>query len=89
MSPLASYAAEHPERFNFRLFVDQDAKPLPYLPAATATPALGRINKLAVEKVVNSGRTGISWWKRPFTSSKSSEDIPQRRILFLVCGPEP
>ncbi|KAL1706681.1 hypothetical protein EV121DRAFT_278617 [Schizophyllum commune] len=89
LSPLASYAAEHPERFNFRLFVDQDAKALPYLPPSSATPALGRIDKLAVEKAVNPNQTGVTWWKQPFTSSKSSAEKPQRRVLFLVCGPEP
>ena len=89
LSPLASYAAEHPARLNFRLFVDQDAKALPYLPPTSATPELGRINRLAVEKAVNPNQTGVAWWKQPFTSSKSSAEKPQRRVLFLVCGPEP
>ncbi|KAL1742424.1 hypothetical protein HDZ31DRAFT_84143 [Schizophyllum fasciatum] len=86
LGPLASYASEHPERFNFRLFVDKDAKPLPYPSPQAMVPELGRINRIAVEKVINANQ--VSWWKKPFVSSASPE-TPQRRILFLVCGPEP
>ncbi|TRM68315.1 hypothetical protein BD626DRAFT_545452 [Schizophyllum amplum] len=90
LSPLLAYAAERPERLKVQFFVDQDAKALPSLPPS-ATPAVGRINRAALEKVLYPNGTGSSWWRRLFSTSTTSQEQQnsQRRVLFLVCGPEP
>lgn len=82
-----SYAAENPERFRLHLFVDsQDSTP--------SDPQLevGRISKQAIEKALGLNHLNESWWRTLFRSSHpAKEDGVQqdRKVLFLVCGPDP
>ncbi|KAF9028471.1 ferredoxin reductase-like protein [Hymenopellis radicata] len=67
---------DHRDNFRVRLFVD--SIPLDENAPVDAKLQVGRIDRRAVEDSIGYGR---SWWfKSP---------LPQRRILFLVCGPEP
>ncbi|KAJ6599333.1 ferredoxin reductase-like C-terminal NADP-linked domain-containing protein [Mycena vulgaris] len=82
LRPLRAYAVEHPEKFGLHLFVDQrdggvsaDIPPL----------QVGRISKPEIQRCLG---LSIPWWQTLFKSSATSNG-PPRKIIFLVCGPEP
>ncbi|KAG5724995.1 NADH-cytochrome b5 reductase 2 [Termitomyces sp. T112] len=84
MDKLSAFADENPERFRLGLFVDSREGP-PH-PSHLPTPSLGRIGKFAIEQCLGlNGRT--SWWQRLFGESEKPK--PLRKVLFLVCGPDP
>lgn len=87
LGPLQSFAQLYPELFSLRLHVDSmDQKAsrsdLPRL-------ALGRIGRQALENAVGhrSAKANL-WWNRLWLSSRR-QGTGSRKILFLVCGPEP
>ncbi|KAG9219245.1 hypothetical protein CCMSSC00406_0001655 [Pleurotus cornucopiae] len=83
MRQLMDYAEQHSDRFRLGLFVDSDDGSA----ASRNTFREGRINLEAVRKYTEPD-SPQNWWNRAFSSSKPTTS-PQRRILFLVCGPEP
>ncbi|KAF9534912.1 ferredoxin reductase-like protein [Crepidotus variabilis] len=85
--PMALYAQKHPEKFRLDLFVDEDdgSKPSASLPPLN----IGRISDSALEKCLGSEKTKSSRWPRLFSKQPTKEDVSTKRILFLVCGPEP
>ncbi|KAF4574729.1 hypothetical protein EYR36_006079 [Pleurotus pulmonarius] len=85
MHQLMDYAEKHCDRFRLGLFVDSDDGTSAV--SSRNTFSKGRINLEAVRKYIESD-TPQTWWNRAFGSSKPAV-LPQRRILFLVCGPEP
>ncbi len=90
LQPLVSKARDAPDRLRISLFVDtlngsgvnaiQDSQDLQE----------GFIDKAAIHRALGPGNNGTSWWQRLFgrASSKPAQ-LPGRKILFLVCGPEP
>jgi hypothetical protein len=55
---------------------------------------VGRINKDVIERAVED-RLGLGWWERTFSSlisnslqARKNEKKSEKKILFLVCGPE-
>ena len=84
LDPLISESKAHPERLSLSLFVDS-AEGLEH-PSVTAKDLqVGRITESAIKRAVSS-QSGRSWWGSLFGKSGSQEE---RKILFLVCGPEP
>ncbi|CAA7260215.1 unnamed protein product [Cyclocybe aegerita] len=84
LNPLSQFAAKHPDRFRFHVFVDeQDGSK-----ASAIVPPLntGRISEASLKKCLSTGEESSSWWTRLFSKP---QEAPPRRILFLVCGPEP
>ncbi|EIW76167.1 ferredoxin reductase-like protein [Coniophora puteana RWD-64-598 SS2] len=101
LSRLINLSDAHPQRFNFRLFVDSIPKITPdrssgYLFEDTNSDAslgsrsnydldVGRINKKAIERALD--REG-SWISR-LLGRPSSQVTEGRKVMVLVCGPEP
>ncbi|KAJ8698003.1 hypothetical protein PTI98_004767 [Pleurotus ostreatus] len=88
MRQLTDYAEQHSDRFRLGLFVDSDDGSAAITSRNTFSE--GRINLESVRKYTEP-ESPQNWWKRafgPFSSPKPAIS-PQRRILFLVCGPEP
>ena len=86
MEPLVTYAREHPETLNIRLFVDSNegSPPLPNCPPLQ----VGRISQGSIERYIGFKDDSRPWWQK-FLSKSEKVIPPDRRILFLVCGPEP
>ncbi|KAJ7283910.1 hypothetical protein C8J57DRAFT_748854 [Mycena rebaudengoi] len=80
LGPLKEYAAGNPEKFRLHLFVDSRDGDVP----ADIPPAqVGRIGKPAIQQCLG---LNYSWWRILFSRVP---ERPSRKILFLVCGPEP
>ena len=87
LDPLLSFAQRHPESFSLRLYVDAIGQKASQLDLPKVT--LGRIGREALEHAVSHRSTHANvWWKRLLRCSRRP-DIAGRKILFLVCGPEP
>jgi cytochrome-b5 reductase len=84
---LTTYAKEQPERFKLQVFVDNDDGSK----TAAGTPALniGKINENDLRKYVMDVDLPVSWWNRFFGKTQREEDVSKKRMMFLVCGPEP
>lgn len=84
-----SFAKTDPTRLRFSLYVDSlDGDN----PSAIARRGLheGRVGRRALEAATRLDMDG-SWWQRLFKASGVTQrgTTSDRRILFLVCGPEP
>ena len=87
LQSLAFFAEEQPHRFKMHLFVDS-------LDGSTNTHLLkqrlqvGRISKSALTRSLELDAP-VSWWHKlsqPAGAPNSAQ--PDRKILFLVCGPD-
>jgi cytochrome-b5 reductase len=78
-------AQEQPDRFRLRLFVDS----LDETPAPSEGLHIGRIDKSAVEQALDVQKP--SMWNKTFKPAETTkEDYTRgRKVLFLVCGPDP
>ncbi|EKM59147.1 uncharacterized protein PHACADRAFT_113420 [Phanerochaete carnosa HHB-10118-sp] len=86
LQPLLSYSSAHPDRLRVRLFVDeQDGSDSESV--SIQDVRIGRIDKPAIHQVLYPTQEA-SWWQRLFHRSKSPLGA-DKKILFLVCGPEP
>ncbi|KAK7061477.1 NADH-cytochrome B5 reductase [Favolaschia claudopus] len=84
---LREYAAAYPDRMALHLFVDS-LEPPPALATDLPPLQLGRIGKPAIQRTL--GIKTPSWWRSfSFFENSANTVKPSRRILFLVCGPEP
>ncbi|KAF8528986.1 ferredoxin reductase-like C-terminal NADP-linked domain-containing protein [Hysterangium stoloniferum] len=87
MDPLQAVAQKHPGSFALQVYVDTpDPKTgrrgLPRL-------ATGRIGRKAVEEaLLRRSANSEPWWRRYWRSSRTA-GTEGRKVLFLVCGPEP
>ncbi|KAL0573723.1 hypothetical protein V5O48_008242 [Marasmius crinis-equi] len=85
LDPLVSYGEENPSKFQVHLFVDSSAQ-------SSNTVALaahvGRIGRPEIVKSLQTDTSKSSWWNTLFGRNEKV-DLGQRKILFLVCGPEP
>jgi len=87
LDPLQSFAQAHPELFVLRLFVDTadpktSRQDLPRL----VTSRIGR--KALDQALPHLAPKADPWWARLWRSA-APPDLAEKKILFLVCGPEP
>ena len=87
LDPILSHAASHPERLRVQLFVTElDGSNSPT--DAARELQVGRIGKTAIYRALDAGREP-SWWQRLLRLSQASApQVADKKILFLVCGPE-
>lgn len=65
-----------------------DAPEGPAHPAVSPSSlTVGRIGKEAIQRATGSGSR--SWWRGLFGASVKPESQEEKRIMFLVCGPDP
>lgn len=85
LDKLEAAAHQHPDRFRMQLFVDA----LDDTPALTDGLQIGRIDKSAVEQALDVQKP--SGWGSVFGRGEPSKaDYARgRKVLFLVCGPDP
>ncbi|KAJ3550186.1 hypothetical protein NMY22_g605 [Coprinellus aureogranulatus] len=82
LKPLTDYAEQHPDRMKVELFVDTAD--------GFASPSLHvkRIDRPSIESSLGLVRETPSWLHRLLWKPKEPE-LPPKRRMFLVCGPEP
>lgn len=80
---LRAYAERHPDQLRLNFFVDQ-LDDVPATQSWGVAVAVQRIGKQAVTRAV--GGAEPSWWSRFI---RRGVERRQKRVLFLVCGPEP
>ncbi|RPD67277.1 ferredoxin reductase-like C-terminal NADP-linked domain-containing protein [Lentinus tigrinus ALCF2SS1-7] len=89
LKPIMEYSQAHPDKLRLSLFVDaSDGPSHPAVPSSSIT--VGRIGKVAIERAT--GLEKNSWWQRVFGASidtRSQDGGRGKRIMFLVCGPDP
>ena len=89
LKPLLEYSQAHPDKLRLSLYVDAvDGSTHPAVPSSSLS--VGRIGKVAIERAT--GSENNSWWQRVFGSSKvtrSQDGGRGKKIMFLVCGPDP
>ncbi|KAG7097218.1 hypothetical protein E1B28_004589 [Marasmius oreades] len=81
LDSLISYAKEHPSNFRVRLFVDTPAADIP-------EAQTGRIGRVDIERSLRKDVSSSTWLGR-LLGQTEIPDLRQRKVLFLVCGPEP
>ncbi|KAJ7499186.1 hypothetical protein FB451DRAFT_1347509 [Mycena latifolia] len=83
LGPLRTYAAENPEKFGLYLFVDRRDDSVP---ADVPPLQVGRISKPEIQRCLG---LNTPRWRSLFAQPSEASKNPPRKILFLVCGPEP
>ncbi|KAI0959542.1 hypothetical protein AcW1_004337 [Taiwanofungus camphoratus] len=88
IDPLLRAAQANPERFSMSLFVDSLDGP-PHPSVGPSHIQAGRINKTAIERIVGLG--AATWWHSllHISHKERSRQESTKKILFLVCGPDP
>ncbi|KAM5540413.1 hypothetical protein V8D89_005871 [Ganoderma adspersum] len=90
LEPLISYSQAHPDRLGLSLFVDASEGPA-HPAVSSSLLTVSRIGKEAIERATVLGDR--SWWRGLFGASPKLASQEggdgQKRILFLVCGPDP
>ncbi|KAI0719654.1 ferredoxin reductase-like protein [Cerioporus squamosus] len=87
LKPLIDYSQAHPDQLRLSLFVDApDGPSHPAVPSSSLT--VGRIGKAAIERAMGFEK---NWWQRVLGSATEtrSQDGGRRKVMFLVCGPDP
>lgn len=85
LDTLSTFASQHPEKFRLHLFVDHmDGSPSHKIEQVLQA---GRIGKPAIEQSLGLHNQG-SWWNKLFSKPGVATQSP-KKILFLVCGPDP
>ena len=91
LQPLIDLAVAHPERLRVRLFVDATSRePAPQGVVRHLT--VGRIDKSSIAHTLgisDGAWTWRSWASSLWAKGGGDEDIREKNILVLVCGPEP
>ncbi|KAH9482406.1 NADH-cytochrome b5 reductase 2 [Psilocybe cubensis] len=87
LDPMITFSIDNPDKLKFHVFVDEQDGSEP----STSIPAIytGRISENTLKRHVFPEEPKISWWMSLFTNPPPTPDPRSRRILFLVCGPEP
>ncbi len=83
---MIAFAREHPEKFKFHAFVDEDdgSKAFASIPKAT----IGRLSEDSLKKCISSEKQAGSWWENLFRKAPPLKNKDKKKIMFLVCGPE-
>ncbi|EPQ59389.1 ferredoxin reductase-like protein [Gloeophyllum trabeum ATCC 11539] len=85
LQTLHNYTQSQPKSFSLRLFVD--SRPSGVHSTKNQIPlSEGRIGKSEIQQALS--RTSSQSWGKIFGSSTSESDASQRKVLFLVCGPD-
>ncbi|KAK2466478.1 hypothetical protein APHAL10511_002120 [Amanita phalloides] len=86
LDPLTQFASERPDIFKMHFFVDSMSTGSTHAVAYPSSLEVGRIGRAAIERGLGPSSDNRSWWSSLW---KKREETLQKRILFLVCGPEP
>ncbi|KAG2158902.1 ferredoxin reductase-like C-terminal NADP-linked domain-containing protein [Suillus bovinus] len=83
LDPLLEFAQRNPEKFKLKLFVDSfgETKGQSFTDLEVHK---GRIDKNSIHGALRSA-SRVPWWRGLFPQDS---DVSDRKILFLVCGPE-
>lgn len=87
LQPLLSFSAANPGRLSVRLFIDElDGSSSES--ASTQDLQVGRIGKAAVHRALDHSPEPL-WWQSLLRLGRSkSTPAADRKVLFLVCGPD-
>ncbi|KAF9008747.1 ferredoxin reductase-like protein [Cyathus striatus] len=85
--PITNLANENPGKFQFYPFVDTQDGTVP--PISLSNIRVGRIGEAAIRQCLGLAPTVVPWWKKFFIAKTSPADVSQRKVLILVCGPDP
>ena len=88
LEPLLSAAKSDGDHFKLMLHVDSLDGPT-HLSVTSEHLQVGRINRRAVERALGNSQEIASWWSFLGFRSKKESTEDRRKILFLVCGPDP
>jgi len=80
---MITFARDHPEKFKFHAFVDEDDGS-----ASIPKVAIGRLSENSLKKCISDEKQASSWWPNLFRKSPPPKDEGNRKVMFLVCGPE-
>ncbi|PPQ99900.1 hypothetical protein CVT24_009581 [Panaeolus cyanescens] len=86
LQPLIDFSSQNPQRLKFELFVDADDGAHP--PLAVPKLHIGRIAEKNIKECVVAEQERPSWWQW-FSKKRDLDAVQRRKVLFLVCGPEP
>ncbi|KZT74286.1 ferredoxin reductase-like protein [Daedalea quercina L-15889] len=86
LGPLLSASKAHPDRLRLSLFVDSTEGPA-HPSVGASDVQVGRITTGTIERALSSD-SGRSWWRSLLGVGSHSEPLEDKKILFLVCGPE-
>ncbi|KIJ19971.1 cytochrome-b5 reductase [Paxillus involutus ATCC 200175] len=82
---LTTLSQQSPDKFELRLFVDSTGD-------SSVTQSLsiesGRIGKSAIQDALRLTHS-TPWWRRIFQPSTATSVAPKRKVLVMICGPEP
>ncbi|KAG1874674.1 hypothetical protein DFJ58DRAFT_321097 [Suillus subalutaceus] len=83
LNPLLKFAQHNPEKFRLKFFVDSFGETKGQ-GSTDLEVHKGRIGKDSICSALHS-TSRVSWWRGLFSQDS---DVSDRKILFLVCGPE-
>ncbi|TFK43212.1 hypothetical protein BDQ12DRAFT_718449 [Crucibulum laeve] len=86
LDPLVQYSSSNPDKFRLHVFVDSQDGSTP--PSPIPEIHTGRISETDIRRCIGLGKLRLSWWQKLY-QKEEPVDLTQRRILFIVCGPEP
>jgi hypothetical protein len=90
LQPLIDFAVAHPEHFRVQLFVDS-ASGAPPPESVVRHLKVGRIDKSSIAHslgISDKISTWASWISSLWVKGVRDEDIRDKNVLVLVCGPE-
>lgn len=88
LQPLVKYSQDHPERLNLSFYVD--SKDGSSAEAITLNVIHERrIEKADVQRALHNGRESSWLYKILRVASAKPTEFADKKVLFLVCGPEP
>lgn len=89
LRPLIDHAEKHPDQLRVSFFVDsKDGSSA----QSVSIPNIrqGRIGKADIGLILGDRSGELTWWQKMLrVSNTKSKPVADRKILFLVCGPEP
>ncbi|KAI0251315.1 hypothetical protein BJV78DRAFT_1126668 [Lactifluus subvellereus] len=90
LQPLIDLAVAHPERLRVRLFADAASRE-PALESLVRHLTVGRIDKSSIAHTLGISDGAWTWtsWASSLWMKGGDEDIREKNVLVLVCGPEP
>ena len=88
LRPLVKFAEDNPKRLNLSFYVDtKDGSSAEAI--ASSDIHERRIQKADVERTLHNGNESTWWHKLLRVASVKPTQSTEKKILFLVCGPEP
>jgi hypothetical protein len=78
---LTEFAEKHPERLKVNLFVDAADE------GHSSSLQVKRIDRPSIESAAGLVKPVVPWWRKLYGHREL--ELPPKRRMFLVCGPEP